>query len=314
MNAELLDLKAFATVAELGSFVRTARALNMSQPALSRRIVKLEEALGAKLLDRSPRNVSLTMVGRDFVPKVRRLIDDFENSVLSIRDLGIRSSGIITIAAVPSAVFYFLPRAIGRFSERYPRIRVRILDIGANEGLEAVGRGEVDFGVNFIGASHPEIDFRPMMADPFVLACRRDHALADRARVAWRELSDQRVIIVGRTSGNRALIDNALAQHGTSLSWAYEVSHLSGSLGLVEAGLGVAVLPLLATPAAGHQIIRTVRLVEPEVTRTIGIVRRRGAALSPPAARFLEMLIETWQAVPPRAPPRGRGAKASRKS
>lgn len=310
MNAELLDLKAFATVAELGSFVRTARALNLSQPALSRRIAKLEAALGTRLLDRTPRSVSLTMVGRDFVPKVRRLIDEFENSVLSIQDLGRQSSGIITIAAVPTAVFYFLPRAIGRFSERHPRIRIRILDIGANEGLEAVGRSEADFGINFIGASHPEIDFTPMMADPFVLACRRDHALARRSRVAWSELAGQRVITVGRTSGNRALIDNALAQRGTTLSWTYEASHLSGSLGLVEAGLGVAVLPLLATPAEGHHILRTVRLVAPEVTRTIGIVRRHGAALSPPAARFLETLLETWQLAPAR---RRRGAETSGK-
>ena len=121
MNAELLDLKAFVTVAELGSFVRTAKTLNLSQPALSRRIQKLEEALGATLIERSPRHVALTMVGRDFLPKVRRLIDEFETSVLAIRDLGTRSSGLITIAAVPTAVFYFLPHAISRFSARYVR-------------------------------------------------------------------------------------------------------------------------------------------------------------------------------------------------
>ncbi|HTW48624.1 MAG TPA: LysR family transcriptional regulator [Acidobacteriaceae bacterium] len=314
MNADLLDLKAFATAAELGSFVRTAKALNLSQPALSRRIAKLEETLGTKLLDRTPRSVSLTMVGRDFVPKVRRLIDEFENAMLSIRDLGVRSTGVVTIAAVPTSVFYFLPRAIGQFSERYPRARIRILDIGANEGLEAVGSGEADFGVNFIGASHPEIDFQSMMADPFVLACRHDHALAHRSQVAWKELSGQRVIIVGRTSGNRALIDNALAQRGEQLNWTYEVAHLSGALGLVESGLGVAVLPRLATPAEGHQIIRTVRLTEPEVTRTIGIVRRRGAALSPLASQFLEMLLETWRLTSSRRQVRRTHARGNRKS
>jgi DNA-binding transcriptional LysR family regulator len=295
MNAELLDLKAFVTVAELGSFVRTAKTLNLSQPALSRRIQKLEEALGATLIERSPRHVALTRVGRDFLPKVRRLIDEFETSVLAIRDLGTRSSGLITIAAVPTAVFYFLPHAINRFSERYPRIRIRILDVGANEGLEAVGRGEADFGINFIGASHGEIDFTKLVEDPFVLACRHDHPLAACKQVTWSELSDHRVITVGRTSGNRALIDTALAQRGARLNWAYEVSHLSGSLGLVEAGLGVAILPRLATPATKHPILRTVSLVDPEVSRTIGIVRRSGSVLSPPAGQFLDMLLETWR-------------------
>src|SRR5919206_4347681 len=186
MNAELLDLKAFITVAETGSFVRTARALNLSQPALTRRIQKLEEGLGAPLLERSTRHVALTMVGREFVPKVRRFLDEFEASMLGIRDLGARSSGLVSVASVPTAVFYFLPRTISRFSEAYPRIRIRILDLGANEGLEAVARGEADFGINFIGASHPQIGFTPLAGDPFVLTRRPDHPLAAREQVAWK--------------------------------------------------------------------------------------------------------------------------------
>jgi DNA-binding transcriptional LysR family regulator len=236
------------------------------------------------------------MVGRDFIPKVRRLLDEFETSVLGMRDLGARSRGQISIASVPTAVFYFLPRAISRFSSAFPRIRIRVLDLGANEGLEAVARGEADFGINFIGASHPEIEFTPLAEDPFVVACRSDHALALRQQVTWKELAAHRVITVGRTSGNRALIDNALAQHGLQLNWSYEVTHLSGSLGLVEAGLGVSVLPKLATPAADHPIIRSIPLVQPEIVRTIGIVRRRRAMLSPGATQFLEMLLETWKA------------------
>jgi len=296
MNPDLLDLKAFVTVADLGSFVRTAKALNLSQPALSRRIHKLEESLGAPLLERSTRHVRLTMVGRDFLPKVRRLIVEFETSVLAIRALGAHSSGLVSVAAVPTAVFYFLPIAIGRFSEAYPRSRVRILDVGANEGLEAVVRGEADFGINFIGGSHADIEFQRLMTDPFVVACRHDHPFASRQQVSWADLASQRVITVGQNSGNRTLIDTALAGHGIQLAWTYEVAHLWASLGLVEAGLGIAVLPQMATPAAGHPILRSVRLAEPEVCRTIGIVRRRGATPSPHACQFLRMFLETWQA------------------
>jgi DNA-binding transcriptional LysR family regulator len=288
MNFELVDLRAFIAVSDLGSFHRAAKALNLSQPALSRRIQKLEESLGAPLLERSTRHVALTMVGRDFIPKVRRFLDEFETSVLSIR-------GLVSIASVPTAVFYFLPRAISRFSAAYPRIRIRILDVSANEGLEAVARGEADFGINFIGASHPDIDFMPLTEDPFVLACRRDHPLASRQQVTWKELEPHRVITVGRTSGNRALIENALTQQGLRLNWTYEVTHLSGSLGLVEAGLGVALLPKLATPAGDHPIIRTIPVVQPEISRTIGVVRRRGGVLSPTAAQFLEMMLDSWK-------------------
>jgi len=295
MTPDLLDLKAFVSVARLSSFARSAQALNLSQPALSRRIRKLEESLGAPLLERTTRRVTLTMVGRSFLPKVQRLIDEFETSVLAIGDLGARSSGLVSVATVPTAMSYFLPIAISRFAEAYPRSRVRILDIGANDGLEAVVRGEVDFGINFIGESHADIEFRHLIEDPFVVACRHDHPLASLRRVTWADLALQRLITVRQSSGNRALIDSALARLGTQLRWTYEVAHLSSTLGLVEAGLGVAVLPRLATPVAGHPTICTMPLVEPEIRRTIGILRRRGATYSPHAHHFLHMLLDTYR-------------------
>jgi DNA-binding transcriptional LysR family regulator len=113
----------------------------------------------------------------------------------------------------------------------------------------------------------------------------------DPKQVTWSALKGHRVIIVGRTSGNRAIIDTALARCGTQLDWAYEVSHLSGSLGLVEGGLGIAMLPRLATPGAKHPIIRTLRLVDPEISRTI--LRRSKSVLSPPASQFLNMMLKT---------------------
>ncbi|PKU23056.1 LysR family transcriptional regulator [Telmatospirillum siberiense] len=296
MNVELLDLKSFVTVADLGSFVRAAELLNLSQPALSRRIRRLEETLGARLFERTTRHVALTAVGRDFLPKARRLVEEFESSVLAIRDLGRRTSGLVTVAAVPSVAFRFLPKTVARFSEAYPRIRIRILDIGANEGLEAVARGEADFGINYIGAADAAFDFTALLEDPFVLACRHDHRLAARQRVRWDELDGERLIVIGQTSSNRRLIDNALGQRGMRLDWTYEVMHLSGMLGLVEAGLGIAVLPSVAAPPAAQSIIHTVDIVAPRVSRTIGIVQRHDPPVSPVAGRLLAMLLEDWQA------------------
>ena len=101
--------------------------------------------------------------------------------------------------------------------------------------------------------------------------------------------------MVSRTSGNRIILDAALAKADIRLSWAYEVMHLSTSLGLVEAGLGTSVLPHLATPQGDHPIIVTRPIRNPEVTRTIGVVRRHGGRLAPATERFLEMLLGTWK-------------------
>ncbi|WP_201195867.1 LysR substrate-binding domain-containing protein [Pseudomonas fluorescens] len=295
MNYELNDIRSFVKIAELGSFHEAADALHLSQPALSRRMKKLEEGLGTALLDRTTRRVSLTSVGRDFLPKARRLLDDFDDSILNIRELAERQSGRVTLACIPTAAFYFLPSVIRLYNERYPQIRIRLLDLSANEGLEAVLRGEADFGINMMSGQHPDIEFVPLVNEPFVLACRRDHELAERSSVTWSELSNYRLIGVGRLSGNRMLLDHALSGLSWRPQWFYEVQHLSTSLGLVEAGLGVSAMPSLAMPAVDHPTLVSVPLIEPVVNRSLGLVYRRGASLSPAAEKFVSILLEQWE-------------------
>ena len=296
-NFEFLDLKAFLAVLELSSFNEAAKLLNLSQPALSRRIRGLEEAVGAQLIERTTRRVAPTQIGRELMPLVRRLVDEFEESILSISDLRGRHRAQVTLASVPTAAFYFLPRVIEAFNKRYPGIRFRIMDLSANEGLDAVANGEVEFGINIVGAARDDLVFTPLIEDPFVLACRRDHALAQEPRLSWSALEGHPLIGVSKTSGNRAVLDHALAMadQRLDLNWFYEVNHLSTSLGLVEAGLGISVLPQLATPQREHPLIATVALENPVVTRTIGMVERRGARFSPAATRFREMLVEEWR-------------------
>ncbi|MDQ0123562.1 DNA-binding transcriptional LysR family regulator [Pseudomonas lini] len=294
MEYELQDIRSFVKIAEVGSFHEAAEALHLSQPALSRRIKKLEEGLGTALLDRTTRKVSLTSVGRDFLPKARRLLDDFDDSILNIRELAERQIGRVTLACIPTAAFYFLPSVIRIYNERYPKIRIRLLDLSANEGLEAVLRGEADFGINMMSGQHPDIEFVPLVNEPFVLACRRDHELAERSSVSWSELSDYRLIGVGRLSGNRMLLDHALSGLSWRPQWFYEVQHLSTSLGLVEAGLGVSAMPSLAMPAVDHPTLVSVPLIDPVVNRSLGLVYRRGASLSPAAEKFVSILLEQW--------------------
>jgi DNA-binding transcriptional LysR family regulator len=299
INFEVLDLRAFAAVVELEGFNRAAEVLNMSQPALSRRIQRLEGAVGAALLERTTRRVSLTAVGRELLPLIQRMLDEFDSSLFAMRDVGVRRAGQIALACIPTAAFYFLPRVIARFNEQYPNIRFRILDLSANDGLESVARGEVEFGINLLGSSDPELTFEPLLEDPFVLACRRDHPFSRREAVDWAELDGQRIVMVSRASGNRILLDAALAKADVHLSWSYEVTHLSTSLGLVEAGLGISVLPRLATPQGDHPIIVTRPIRNPEVSRTIGVVRRHRGRLAPATERFLDMLLGTWKGAPP---------------
>lgn len=287
-------MRAFLAVIDHGGFHKAAEALALSQPALSRRIQSLENAIGAPLFERTTRRVALTAAGRSFAPAARRIIDDFEGSLLGITGLGSRQSGSITLACVPTAVFYFLPQAIEQFAQSYPRIRFRILDLSANDALESVRSGEAEFGINFIGSADADLTFTPLLDDPFVLVCHRRHRLAAQGKVNWADLEGEALVGVSRLSGNRQTLEAALVKTGVRLEFRYEVNHLSTSLGLVERGLGMAVLPRLAAPPASHPVITTHALTDPVVQRTIGIVERRTSRLSPLAQRFRDMLVASW--------------------
>jgi len=288
---DLDGLRGFTTVAALGSFHEAATVLAVSQSALSRRVQKLEDALGAPLFARTTRRVALTPMGRDFLPRAQRLVAELDESLLSVRDIAARQAGLVTIACVPSVAYYFLPLALGRFDQRFPDIQLRIIEDAAPDVLQHVRDGTAEIGIGFLGQADEDIDFTPVIRDPFVLACRTDHPLAAKPVVRWAELRGTRFITAGRSSGNRLLLDRALAPS----DWPrvhYEVRHLPSALGLVEAGLGVVALPLLSVPTGPHPVLTHRRLVEPEIVRTVGVVRRRGGALAGPALELFRVLAE----------------------
>jgi len=292
INFDLNDLLAFRAVAELSNFRKAAESVHLSQPAFSRRIDKLEQALGVQLLERTTRRVTLTAVGRDFERKVRDLLDELDSTLLGIRGVAATRMGEVTVACVPSTVYYYLSQVIRRYHEICPKVRVKVFDAGANEVLAAVSRGEADFGIDFIGAQEGELEFRSLVEERFVAACRRDHPLARQRRVSWAQLAAHDYISVSRSSGNRVLLDQALAGVAGRPQSIYETQHVTTMLGLVEAGLGVAAVPSMAMPGPDHPLLVSVPLVDPVVTRKMGLIRRRGRSLSPAAQRLYDLFGE----------------------
>jgi DNA-binding transcriptional LysR family regulator len=223
---------------------------------------------------------------------VRELLDELDNTLLGIRGVAATRMGEVTVACVPSTVYYYLSEVIRRYHEQAPRVRVKVLDAGANEVLAAVSRGEADFGLNFIGAQEGELDFEPLVEERFVAACRRDHPIAKMQRVSWAQLGQYDYISVGRASGNRVLLDQALAGIKERPQAIYEAQHVTTTLGLVEAGLGVAAIPSMAMPGPEHPLLVSVPLVDPVITRKVGLIRRRGRSLSPAARQLYDLFAE----------------------
>ncbi|MEO8545416.1 MAG: LysR family transcriptional regulator [Burkholderiaceae bacterium] len=292
INFDLNDLLAFRAVAELANFRKAAEAVHISQPAFSRRIDKLEQALGVRLLNRTTRSVEVTAIGRDFERKVRLILDQLDTTLMGIRGERFTRVTEVTIACVPSAVNHFLSRVIARNRAQDANVRVKVIDASANEVLSAVSRGEADFGLNFIGALEGDIEFRTLIEEPFVAACRRDHPLATSRRVRWADLAGHDFIAVGKSSGNRLLLDQALAGVVNQPTSLCETQHVTTMLGLVEAGIGVAVVPQMAMPGPDHPLLVSVPLIDPEVTRKVGLIHRRGRPLTPAAQQLYDLCVE----------------------
>jgi DNA-binding transcriptional LysR family regulator len=283
INFDFQQIDAFVAVAERGSFRAAAEQIHLSPPALSRRIGQLESLLGVRLFQRTTREVKLTGPGRSFLEHARTLLDGLEHAALGIGDIATHQTGKITLSCVPSAGNYLLPAVLRAFSDQYPAIQLRIIDESESVVLQSVISAEADFGLGFLQTRVPEVDFEPLLSDNFVLAVPRSHRWAKRKFVGWSELPGERLMTVARSSGNRQLMDDGLARAGLRPGFAYEVSRVSTLVGMVEAGLGLAVLPRLALPVGSHTPLVGIALRDPVITRKLGILRRHGVALHPMA-------------------------------
>jgi DNA-binding transcriptional LysR family regulator len=296
INFDFADLEAFLILSETGSFVAAAEHLGLSQSALTRRIRKLEEALGAPLFDRTTRSVRMTLAARRLRSRAQGMLDEARETMRELKDdtaeFSFQNRVIVTVAAVPSTIARVLIPAVGLFSAGQNEARVRILDLLANEVVEAVEDGQADFGVSSWAAPDGALLFEPFFEDKVVLVLPPDHPLAQTSGpLKWESLAGQRLILPSQGSGNRALIDRALAREGLSLFWSYEVPRTSTALELVRAGLGVAALPLSAVPVMDGSGIAIRPLVAPAVTRKIGLVYRRNSAIPPAAARLRDLIV-----------------------
>ena len=168
MKLDILGLQAFIAIADHGGFGRAAERLHLTQTALTRRLQNLEDSLGVRLVERTTRSTALSELGRAFLPRARRLVDDLGAALNEIRETGKALRGDVTIACVPTVGVHYLPRIIQRYSARHPENRVRILDHASVNVAEAVLRREKPdfFQINYsLADRESEKRLIPLAAD-----------------------------------------------------------------------------------------------------------------------------------------------------
>jgi len=293
MKIDTLGVQAFVAIADNSSFQLAADSLYLSQTGVTRRLQNLEQYLGVKLIERTTRSVSLTDIGRDFLPQARRLLHELESSLCEIRETGKSQRGNVSIACVPTAGVRFLPRIIQEYSAQYPNNSIKILDHSSADVLNAVMKREAEFGINIAGAYQTEqndICSSVLLEDKFIFVCRDDHPLANRKQLTWKHLEPHPIISIGQFSGNRPLLDRAFGSDNYLFKSSYEVQRVSTALGLVAEGVGAAVLPSLAILKDAYPRIIKIALNQPQISRTLVLVSRKNAVFSPAAGALYDMI------------------------
>lgn len=291
MSVTLRQLRAFLEVARHGSFTAAAQNLHVTQSALSVMIRELERELRVRLFDRTTRRVQLTAAGEEFHPLAEKTLEDLEHAVARSRELAEVRRGRVTIAATTLIASILLPRAIADYRSSHPGVQIVLRD-GAPPGQIArmVQEGEVDIGIGPTSTRDDALAATPFLVDTLEVACPAGHPLARKVRVTWRDLAGQPLIALSGETAIRQLVEEQLATTGARFQPAYDVVHLATAIGLVDAGLGVAVLPTHARPLARMHHIRFVKLGAPAIRRDICLLTRRDRALSPAAESFRAFL------------------------
>lgn len=284
MNVALHQLRAFLAVARHSSFSRGAEDVGMTQSAISLSVRKLESELGVKLLDRTTRQVRLTAVGETLVASSTRLISELDEALRELRDIGEQRRGRAMIACVPSVARSLMPGCITYCAEHWPNVSLVIEDVAASEVVKKVARGEAEFGLTSGTIASTELRTDPLMEDPFCVVFRKDDPLDAKKQVSWADLSGRRLIVLNNTSGSYQIIEDSLEQARVKIDIVLELAQPSSIHGMIEGGVGIAVVPKLAAPRSSDPLLKARVLHGPRVTRTILLLHRRDHSLSPAAS------------------------------
>ena len=292
MNLTLKHLRAFVAVAQLGGFSAAAARLHLTQSALSMLVRALEADLGVTLFERTTRKVMLTDAGRGFLPQAEALLVDLHNAVADTRARAARTRGRIVVAVTPTFAATLLPRALERLQADHPDVQVVVRDDLGPAGIQRlVQEGHVDLGIAPVDRARAELlVIEVLMDDELALAVPSMHPLARLRQIAWSTLAGAPVIAFGQDNALQSLVDGASLAAGARLTPRYEVSSISTAVSMVEAGLGVAILPSYARTLRRSRRIRYRPLVAPSVQRELCLLAHRDRAM-PPAAQALAQIL-----------------------
>ncbi len=279
----LKDLKYFVTVAELKHFGRAAEACFVSQPTLSMQLKKLEETLGTPLLERQPRTVLLTAAGQAVLPiaqEILRLSEDIRTVAARMQDPG---EGELRLGAFPTLAPYLFPHVVPALRERYPRLKLYLVEEKTETLIEQLAAGRLDTALLAEPVEQPHFEHMHLFQEDFLLAAPANHPLAGQRRIRSEALQSEALLLL--TEGH-CLRDQALefcSLSGTREREEFRATSLETLRQMVASGMGITLLPELTVrpPVQNPDGLVLVPFESPAPNRRIALYWRRQSPLAP---------------------------------
>ncbi len=245
---EIRHLRYFQAVAEELHFGRAATRLYIAQPALSRQIQQLEEEVGTSLLSRTQRRVELTAAGAVFLERTSQILEEVAKAATDALRVGKGEYGRLTIGFIHSSTYGLLPSIVERFRHLYADIELDLQEMSIAEQHVALCRGQIDIGLLRPQASPPEIEVHSIMDDPFLLAVPSKHPLAKFASAYLKTLAAEPMIMFSQRQSPlfHSRITAMCAKAGFMPRIAQHATQIHTTVGLVGAGIGLAIVPGIA--------------------------------------------------------------------
>jgi DNA-binding transcriptional LysR family regulator len=286
---ELHQLSYFKTVARLQHVSKAAEILAVSQPALSRAIAKLEEELGVPLFERRGKNIFLNRYGEYFLTYVERALQELTAGRQVLLDLQDPDRGSIALAFLHSLGTHFVPDLLGKFRGKYPDIQFKLFQNTTLLLLDQLEAGEVDLCLSSPSITRTGIEWVPLYTEQLYIIVPKGHRLAGRDQIPLREIAEEPLISFKRDYGLRNLADKYFEAASIKPRITFEGEEISTVAGLVEANLGVALIPQVA----GYNI-SFIAVSEPTCERTIGLAWMKGRYMSPVSKKFRDFVIGSF--------------------
>lgn len=275
MHYDLTDLKVFLAVAEEGNVSRGAERCHLAPSSASLRIKGLEGAVGAPLLIRQARGVTLTPAGHVLVDHVRRCVAQLEQMHADLLPFAHGLTGHVTFFANNNAISSHLPDDLARFFALYPSVRITLEERMSHDIVAAVAAGRADIGVVALETEHPELDFVPYREDQLVLLAPLNSTLAQQARVSFADCMGEPFISLQSGAALHTFLMNHASALGRQLDIRVQVSGYRAIARLVASGAGIGVVARSALETSDREHLAIIDLSESWARRDLRVCVRQ---------------------------------------